>query len=246
MVKCGNSFSSIDLHLEEMNNSNNVGRKLSVPNGRNVSCLFAVYISVICVVVCIFLVVRVTTKNKSDVDWLQVEKKLRFVDSRFNASVYVIDLSEDLKNSPFFKLSRTAWSKFAMNRIDYIAFFYKEPPFLVSTKYFYHALESLENSRIPGFGIALSTCGCIVPSSILEHLETSFQGLECLALPGFVVDKELIVWFDSDGEDTASRNPSSYCSNPKLLNMRIFPLFDNVLRQARSKFALFVEQKSNL
>ncbi|KAK4526637.1 hypothetical protein GAYE_SCF26G4553 [Galdieria yellowstonensis] len=182
-------------------------------------------------------------RKETSPDWLQVETRLRFVDSRFNASLYVIDLSGDLNNYPYFRLSRASWTKLVQNRINYVAFFYREPPFLLGNSYFERALESLESCPIPGFGIALSTCGCIVPSSILESLKGSFEGLECLALPGFVVDREFVVWFDSDEEELNSRKPSKYCGNPRILNMRLFPAFDNLLREARGDFARLLEQK---
>lgn len=217
---------------------NNFGRKVNSQSERGVSCLFVVYLSLIIMVLCIFLLVKLLTRNNSTstANWQEVERKLRFVNSRYNASIYVIDLSEDVHSYPFFELSREAWLKLASNRVDYFAFFYKEPPFLVGNDYFFRALEALEESPLPGFGIALSTCGCVIPASILENLQVQMDGLECLALPGFVVDKELVVWFDSDGQEVASRRPSRYCQNPKYFNMRIFPLFDNALRQARNDF----------
>ncbi|GJD08510.1 hypothetical protein Gasu2_28070 [Galdieria sulphuraria] len=188
--------------------NNDFGRKRTSPSERNVSCLFVVYISVICVVVCIFLVVRTMRKGNSPVNWLQVEKKLRFIDSRFNASVYVIDLSGDLNNSPFFKLSRSAWSLFSKNRIDYVAFFYKEPPFL-SNSWLWNRTDNLWLlSTQLYFGKLRNKIG-------------------------------------SDAEEIGSRNLSRYCRNPKLLNMRIFPLFDNALRQARSEFARLLEKQRN-
>eukprot|EP00871_Galdieria_phlegrea_P000944 jgi/Galph1/1850/GphlegSOOS_G541.1 len=177
--------------------------------------------------------------NYSSDKLAEIERNLYQVSFGKNVSFYMVDQSqEDLSTTLFLRHSKDGWKGVDTDRIDYIAFFYRKPSFPVDSEYFVRALQSLQKSELPGFGIALSTCGCVVPKILLERLlQAELNGLECLTLPGFVVDKELVTWFESDETKEGAEPLSLYCQHSGILTKKVFPLLDLNLRQARLEFS---------
>lgn len=111
-----------------------------------------------------------------------------------NSTVYVYEVQK-----PENLLSTFApedWAQVAKD-VDYVAFVYDDIYEFMTEQWISTAQKSLDQSPIPGFGIALFDCGCIVPSVYFENVAIRFNGAECILLPGFIFEKEFVFWVES-------------------------------------------------
>uniref|UniRef100_A0A7S3A224 Uncharacterized protein n=1 Tax=Rhodosorus marinus TaxID=101924 RepID=A0A7S3A224_9RHOD len=108
-----------------------------------------------------------------------------------NTSIYAYDVNKSEGLLSMF--TPAEWAETAKD-VDYVAFVYDDVFEAMNQRWIGHVHRALAKSIFPGFGIALFSCGCIVPSIYFEYASPRFDGAECMALPAFVFDSDFIFW----------------------------------------------------
>ena len=92
------------------------------------------------------------------------------------------------------------WSTISKD-IDFIAFVYDDVPLFLVDDWVLQAEKVLKGHRLAyaqkGIGLVLFPCGCVIPNKLFQMVDHRLGGMECLLMPGFVLDKEDVHWIDS-------------------------------------------------
>eukprot|EP00172_Hildenbrandia_rubra_P000785 Plantae.Rhodophyta-Hildenbrandia_rubra.ctg1443.p1 GENE.Plantae.Rhodophyta-Hildenbrandia_rubra.ctg1443~~Plantae.Rhodophyta-Hildenbrandia_rubra.ctg1443.p1 ORF type:complete len:286 (-),score=60.26 Plantae.Rhodophyta-Hildenbrandia_rubra.ctg1443:1369-2226(-) len=116
-----------------------------------------------------------------------------------NSSVYIVEVKRAEKLLS--KFSVGMWNVISKD-VEFVAFVYDDLPLFLVDEWVMKAEGILKGSRRKesemGVGIVLFGCGCVVPNRLFRMVEWRLDGLECLLLPGFVLDKEDVHWIDSE------------------------------------------------
>lgn len=129
-----------------------------------------------------------------------------------NISVYFV---ESPRRDEFLTtFSREDWRKLS-TRIQYVAFVYDDMYNVVSAGSWLSDVNgAFEKMPLPGYGIVLFSCGCVVPNDILTETRSRFGGFECLMLPGLVMSKEHVTFIDVKMPGDRCKRRESILSSP--------------------------------
>eukprot|EP00188_Purpureofilum_apyrenoidigerum_P000238 Plantae.Rhodophyta-Purpureofilum_apyrenoidigerum.ctg10962.p1 GENE.Plantae.Rhodophyta-Purpureofilum_apyrenoidigerum.ctg10962~~Plantae.Rhodophyta-Purpureofilum_apyrenoidigerum.ctg10962.p1 ORF type:complete len:272 (+),score=45.29 Plantae.Rhodophyta-Purpureofilum_apyrenoidigerum.ctg10962:154-969(+) len=152
---------------------------------------FLILLTVIIVTGIFFVGIR---KKGVELSIDQMAEYQRRVKSFSNTTIYVseFDKTEGILNN----LAALDWAEVAKD-VAFVAFTYEDFGEQISETWLHKMLEVLNESPVPGFGIILFQCGCIVPNSYFEFFDVRFDRAECLLLPGFIFPKEFVFWVNA-------------------------------------------------
>mmetsp|Transcript_1927 Transcript_1927/g.5782 ORF Transcript_1927/g.5782 Transcript_1927/m.5782 type:complete len:272 (-) Transcript_1927:264-1079(-) len=161
----------------------------------------------------------------------QMAEYQRRVKSFSNTTLYIseLDKTEGILNN----LIAVDWAEVAKD-VAFVAFIYGDLAEQASETWADEIVKALERSPIPGFGIVLFQCGCIVPNSYFEFFDVRFERAECLLLPGFIFPKEFVFWADVQLE-TSCRSRDAYLQQKVIAENR------EEIESTRERFAELAE-----
>ena len=154
-----------------------------------------------------------------------------------NSSLYIVEAARP--EGLLSRLSPADWRRISRD-IDFVAFVYDDLPAFLVDDWVRQAKQVLKGRRVreaeAGVGIVLFACGCVVPNRLFQLVLHRMGGMECLLLPGFVLDQEDVHWVDTTAGGKCRRRES-------ILGSRVLSKYAHQLQNLR---ATVMEWKASL
>ena len=111
-----------------------------------------------------------------------------------NSTVYIVEAGRPEGLLSVFKPD--VWARVSAG-IDYVAFVYDDLPLFLTESWMEAAETVLQTPRAArGLGIALFSCGCVLPNAYFARVSHRLGGAECALLPGWVLTAKDVHWLD--------------------------------------------------